>query len=502
MNKPPIIFLAFANDREDNTRYLRGLATELSGIRMALKPAKQAGKVEIVERANASLSDIIDVFTDPEYQGRIKIFHYAGHANSYQLMLESAKGTAEYANIEGFSRFLARQNSLSLVLLNACSTKGQVDYLLNAGIPSVIATSTVISDNIATHFAIRFYKSIASYLPASQAYQDASDEIRTLYGERNYRAMYLDALTEAELPAQLPWDVYPENCTNWRIEPPVSQVAVSGTKLGPFSYTMVDRNEQKDEFDNSYFTGLSQQVRKPQIYLIHGLKEDRHESLVTRFSFESIGKNNYIRPYEIKNWPTAGDGQNLLKMRILSQLETLNWANKNASTLVANDLIYHPFFSTQKNVLLQHNIPGEEWNQMTFELLEWYITQFWNVEIKDATVPNFAIFINIMYSPDQVKSGFFSGLFSKNVNKDKIIEWLQKLSSQYANIKLLSELKGVKKDHFDTWILESNLSDYQEFVQIANQIFTNGGGLAMASVETTLKKTIDTFLAKNAGLYG
>ena len=39
-----------------------------------------------------------------------------------------------------------------------------------------------------------------------------------------------------------------------------------------------------------------------------------------------------------------------------------------------------------------------------------------------------------------------------------------------------------------------------------NQIFTNGGGLdkyiPMGSVESTLKKTIDTFLAKNAGLYG
>lgn len=505
--KPPIVFLAFANDRQNDAQYLRGLSAELSGIRLALQSARRAGRVEVVERANASLADIIDVFNEPEYQGRIKIFHYGGHANSYQLLLESSAGAPEYADAKGFARFLARQKSLELVFLNACSTQQQTDYLLSEGVPAAIATSAKISDNIATHLAIRFYKSLAAYLPVAQAFQDATDEVRTLYGEKNVRGMYIEeeGMTDPA-PTQFPWDMYPDGGTAWRIEPPVSQSGVAGVKLGPYSYTMVDRNEQKDEFDNQFFVKIAQAVRKPQVFLIHGTKEDRHESLVNRFSFESIGKNTYIRPYEVKNWPTAGDGPNLLKMRILSQLEAINLGTKTAATLAASDLIHHPFFSTQKNVIFRHDIPGEEWNSMTFELLEWYITQFWNVEIKDSTVPNFSIFINVLYAPEQLKSSFLGGLFSKTITRDKIIDKLEKIAEAHDHITFLPELKPVKRDHLDTWLLDSKLNDYSEFSSLTDTIFAAqsaaNGLVTMAALENVLKKTIESFLVKNSGVYG
>ena len=78
----PIIFLAFANEKQDNARYLRGLAQEQRGIRKALQSAHLMQAAEIVERSNCTLSDIVDVFQDPIYQGRIAVFHYAGHAES------------------------------------------------------------------------------------------------------------------------------------------------------------------------------------------------------------------------------------------------------------------------------------------------------------------------------------------------------------------------------------------------------------------------------------
>ena len=37
----PVIFLAFANDREDNARYLRNLTQELHQIEEALQPLKE-----------------------------------------------------------------------------------------------------------------------------------------------------------------------------------------------------------------------------------------------------------------------------------------------------------------------------------------------------------------------------------------------------------------------------------------------------------------------------
>ncbi|RMG73969.1 MAG: hypothetical protein D6722_03035, partial [Bacteroidetes bacterium] len=121
----PVIFLAFANDQQDQARYLRGLAAELRGIRNALGPARQAQAVEIVERANATVGDIIDVFQDPAYSGRIRVFHYGGHADSYRLLLEAEDGSGQVAHAEGLNQFLAGQPGLEVVFLNGCSTQDQ-----------------------------------------------------------------------------------------------------------------------------------------------------------------------------------------------------------------------------------------------------------------------------------------------------------------------------------------------------------------------------------------
>jgi hypothetical protein len=88
----PIIFLAFANDKVDNTRYLRNLPLEMDGVRRALYEAEDAGLCEILERANATIENILDVFQDNRYKDRIAVFHYGGHADGYQLLLEQLDG--------------------------------------------------------------------------------------------------------------------------------------------------------------------------------------------------------------------------------------------------------------------------------------------------------------------------------------------------------------------------------------------------------------------------
>lgn len=92
MDNTPIIFLAFANDRQNSNQYLRNLSKELDGIRTALRPLEKEGICELVVRSNATLQQIVDVFQDSVYRNRIAIFHYSGHADSYQLLLESMEG--------------------------------------------------------------------------------------------------------------------------------------------------------------------------------------------------------------------------------------------------------------------------------------------------------------------------------------------------------------------------------------------------------------------------
>jgi hypothetical protein len=64
----PVVFLAFANDREGESGYLRHLPEEARRLRTALEQAEQDGLCELVIRQNSSLDDILDVFQDARYR--------------------------------------------------------------------------------------------------------------------------------------------------------------------------------------------------------------------------------------------------------------------------------------------------------------------------------------------------------------------------------------------------------------------------------------------------
>lgn len=203
MNSKPVIFLAFANDKVDNTTYLRNLSAEMHGIRKALAEAVSSGLCELVERSSASVADILDVFQDPVYASRISIFHYGGHANGFSLLLESEDGSKVLTHKDGLVPFLARQENLKLIFLNGCSSEGQAADLLTAGIPAVIGTTTSINDEIATSLAIRFYSSLGDGSGIEKAWTNAIDEVKINKGTGNTRALYWEG--KKEIGDHFPW---------------------------------------------------------------------------------------------------------------------------------------------------------------------------------------------------------------------------------------------------------------------------------------------------------
>ncbi len=88
----PVVLFAFANNRVDETRYLRNLPEEQRRVHEAMTPAEQSGLCEIVERANATATEVLDVFLDARYRDRVAIFHFGGHAGSGELLFESPEG--------------------------------------------------------------------------------------------------------------------------------------------------------------------------------------------------------------------------------------------------------------------------------------------------------------------------------------------------------------------------------------------------------------------------
>ncbi|PHN02204.1 CHAT domain-containing protein [Flavilitoribacter nigricans] len=178
MQQIPVIFLAFANDQDT---YLQLLQQEAEDIFRELNPLQNRQLIQIYRDQHADIRKIYHYLTD--YQGRVAIFHYAGHANSRKLHFEK-----QDADARGIAELLALQNkssggeqALKLVFLNGCSTRSQVDYLLELGIPAVIATSVEINDALAKDFAGQFYKALAQpNVTIEEAFRSASSLTQSL----------------------------------------------------------------------------------------------------------------------------------------------------------------------------------------------------------------------------------------------------------------------------------------------------------------------------------
>ena len=219
--KKPVIFLAFANDRDDTVGYLRNLPDEARRLHAVLEAADRLCEVEV--RSNSTAGDIFKVFQNPKFRNRIAIFHYSGHANGYQLLLESPEGKAAAADAGGLAAFLAQQQGLQLVFLNGCSTQQQTQELHDANVSVVISTSRSIDDKVATDFADLFYQGLASGANLLTAYNEASAAIKTTKGG-DLRALYFG---DADKPEDhrnkkgSPWNLYPregaESADQWSL---------------------------------------------------------------------------------------------------------------------------------------------------------------------------------------------------------------------------------------------------------------------------------------------
>ena len=181
----PVLFLAFASVATE-FGYLPSLAAEAQAFRAVLETTHGSSPYELVLRENITLDSLLSVFQDPRYRGRIVLFHYAGHADSYALLLEQAAGRPLVADAGGLAAFLATNPQLKFVFLNACATEGHVAALRAVGIPLVLATnSEAVHDEAAYRFAARFYAGLAGGATIAGAFTEAVAEQQIQTGERD-----------------------------------------------------------------------------------------------------------------------------------------------------------------------------------------------------------------------------------------------------------------------------------------------------------------------------
>jgi hypothetical protein len=158
---------------------------------------------QLVILAKATLTDVCDVFDNPRYANRIAIFHFGGHADSYELLFEGEAGKSERVGADGLATFLGQQRGLQLVFLNGCSTQGHVEKLCDAGIPAVISTSRIVKDSVAMEVAARFYKGLAGGKSILVAYKQSEAHQWAKVCDR-MRDTYLPDVTYVD---RWPWDI-------------------------------------------------------------------------------------------------------------------------------------------------------------------------------------------------------------------------------------------------------------------------------------------------------
>ena len=201
----PVIFLAFANNSDAP---LPQLETEGENIYRTLNEGSGKGHFILHRESFATTEKIAHYLID--FKDRVVVFHYGGHAEGDGLELTDQK-----ADAGGIAQLISGQKNLKLLFLNGCSTKAQVEKLLELGVPAVIATSCPIEDTMATELAEQFYSAMMKQHSIREAFAMAAGLVKAKGGSaEQYRGIKLKEETD-----KFPWGLYhnSDEILDWKL---------------------------------------------------------------------------------------------------------------------------------------------------------------------------------------------------------------------------------------------------------------------------------------------
>ncbi len=210
MKNTNTVFLAFANS---DTETLHTLRQEDDAVYEILSPLALKGHFLIHRDSKATTSSITHHIA--QYKDSIRIFLYSGHAGRDKLILEDQE-----ANAAGIAHLLGQCPRLRLVFLNGCSTKGQVENLINNGVAAVLATSVPIDDMKAMEFSRRFFTALHDQNTIREAFELAKGDLMTKYPDVNPSIHGNLSSWSQEAPETSMWGLYvgaDEKVLDWKL---------------------------------------------------------------------------------------------------------------------------------------------------------------------------------------------------------------------------------------------------------------------------------------------
>lgn len=304
----PVILLAFANERRTDGVYLRNLPVELNQLKKVLEPIEDKDICEVEILPNATLDNLVAAFQREKYRDRIAVFHYSGHADSYELLLEEAHGeSAKAVHGEGLVPFLTSQKSLQFVFINGCFSARQAEDLVQGGIPAVIGTVQAVNDRVATDLSISFYQALAQGAGLDQAWKEATYKVKAKEGVDNRAAYYAQLQSEEEASTRdlfmrepddrFPWEIYyregAEKIKYWNL-PDAANDPYFGLPEWPGHYKLPDQPyrflERYTNEDARVFFGRGSYIRD----LYQRLTSQQSAPVIMLYGQSGVGKSSLL----------------------------------------------------------------------------------------------------------------------------------------------------------------------------------------------------------------
>ena len=307
MLKSPVVLLAFANGDQAN---LLNLKNESSTLKDAFLLLEHEGLVNVEREESVTLPELEKRLRN--YYDDLVIFHYAGHANSVQLLFEEGK-----VGGRGIAAMLGQAPHLQLVFLNACETKAQADVFLDQGVKVVIATSQPINDAMAIRFSRTFYESISRKATIQESFDRAKAFVEASASDGKKRSLVFMTEEDGEGEVIEPWKLYwrDEQELAWKIDIDVkimlnlrlgSQNFLNKLLAGPLIHHQGLLRRQEVDFDDlHHFTTVN---------------IDNSEELLLPHALESLWKKKVPHAWLYGSHGTGKTGSILLMWNRLLHL--------------------------------------------------------------------------------------------------------------------------------------------------------------------------------------
>ena len=174
-----VLLLTFANNR---TEPLATLTEEYLHLNRTLTPRAFRQHYLMHPLSHATKEEIAYYLT--LFREQLSLFLFSGHAGRDVLLTEDGASRAE-----GIAHLLGQCTNLQVVILNGCSTIGQVTQLHEAGVPLVIATHAPVNDKLATEFSKKLFEALEANCTIATAFEQGVGLVLTQRKIEVYRSV-------------------------------------------------------------------------------------------------------------------------------------------------------------------------------------------------------------------------------------------------------------------------------------------------------------------------